>query len=253
MGVISNEMAKVLIVDDEPAVLTFLKRLFEEAGHRTAGAADGAIGLREFFSFQPDVSVVDMMMPNMDGVELCRRIREVSYSPIVVLTAMDRVDDKVRTLAAGADDYVTKPVSGRELLARVEACLRRSHWPTATAAHSAYSDAHLSVDFARREVYVGGERKELTPIEYALLSLFVRRPGEALSAEFLLTQVWGREYDTLGLVKWHVSNLRKKLENRNGRQPPISTVRGYGYRYERPAVTATPAEPRLEVVATIGE
>jgi DNA-binding response OmpR family regulator len=228
-------MAKVLIVDDEPAVLTFLKRLFEEAGHQAATAPDGAAGLREFFGFQPDVSVVDMMMPVMDGVELCRRIREVSYAPIVVLTAMDRVDDKVRTLGAGADDYVTKPVSGRELLARVEACLRRSRWPTATASNPAYSDSHLSVDFARREVYVDGERKELTPIEYSLLSLFVRRPGEALSTEFLLTQVWGREYDTLGLVKWHVSNLRKKLENRQGRQPPIATVRGYGYRYERPA------------------
>jgi DNA-binding response OmpR family regulator len=246
-------MAKVLIVDDEPAVLTFLKRLFEEAGHRTSSASDGAAGLREFFGFQPDVSVVDMMMPNMDGVELCRRIREVSYAPIVVLTAIDRVDDKVRTLAAGADDYVTKPVSGRELLARVEACLRRSKWPTATASHSSYADAHLSVDFARREVYVDGERKELTPIEYSLLSLFVRRPGEALSAEFLLTQVWGREYDTLGLVKWHVSNLRKKLENRNGRQPPISTVRGYGYRYERPTDQRTSgAASHSELEAPVG-
>jgi DNA-binding response OmpR family regulator len=235
-------MTKVLIVDDEPSVLTFLKRLFEDAGHRTAGASDGAAGLREFFSFQPDVSVVDMMMPNMDGVELCRRIREVSYSPIVVLTALDRVDDKVRTLAAGADDYVTKPVSGRELLARVEACLRRARWPTTVVPHASYSDPHLSVDFARREVYVDGERKELTPIEYALLSLFVRRPGEALSAEHLLTEVWGREYDTLGLVKWHVSNLRKKLENRQGRQPPIATVRGYGYRYERLADHSAPAE-----------
>ncbi|MSQ07055.1 MAG: response regulator transcription factor [Dehalococcoidia bacterium] len=246
-------MAKVLIVDDEPAVLTFLKRLFDEAGHRTSVAADGAIGLREFFSFQPDVAVVDMMMPSMGGEELCRRIREVSYSPIVALTAMDRVDDKVRILAAGADDYVTKPVSGRELLARVEACLRRSKWPTTTASQSAYSDSRLSVDFSRREVYVDGERKELTPIEYSLLSLFVRRTGEALSAEFLLTQVWGREYDTLGLVKWHVSNLRKKLENRNGRQPPISTVRGYGYRYERPTERPAPAAARTEVESTVAD
>jgi DNA-binding response OmpR family regulator len=226
-------MAKVLIVDDEPAVLNFLNHLFEDAGYETVGANDGMVGLREFFTSQPDVAVVDIMMPNMDGVELCRRIREVSYTPVIVLTALERVDQKVRTFAAGADDYVTKPVSGREFLSRVEACLRRSRWPTINEVSSNYVDSHLTVDFVRREVFVDGERKELTPIEYALLCMFVRRPGEALSAEYLLTNVWGREYDTLGLVKWHVSNLRKKLENADGKMPPITTVRGYGYRYER--------------------
>lgn len=226
-------MAKVLIVDDEPAVLNFLNRLFEDAGHEPVGAADGMVGLKEFFTAQPDVAVVDIMMPNMDGVELCRRIREVSYVPVVVLTALERVDQKVRTFAAGADDYVTKPVSGRELLSRVEACLRRARWPSIDEVTSNYSDSYLTVDFTRREVYVDGEHKDLTPIEYALLCMFVRRPGEALSSEYLLTNVWGREYDTLGLVKWHVSNLRKKLENKGGKMPPIVTVRGYGYRYEK--------------------
>jgi DNA-binding response OmpR family regulator len=226
-------MAKVLIVDDEPAVLNFLNRLFEDAGHEPVGASDGMVGLKEFFKAQPDVAVVDIMMPNMDGVELCRRIREVSYVPVVVLTALERVDQKVRTFAAGADDYVTKPVSGRELLSRVEACLRRARWPSIDEVTSNYSDSYLTVDYARREVYVDGERKDLTSIEYGLLCMFVRRPGEALSSEYLLTNVWGREYDTLGLVKWHVSNLRKKLENKGGKMPPIVTVRGYGYRYER--------------------
>jgi DNA-binding response OmpR family regulator len=226
-------MAKVLIVDDEPAVLNFLNRLFEDARHEPVGASDGMVGLKEFFTAQPDVAVVDIMMPNMDGVELCRRIREVSYVPVVVLTALERVDQKVRTFAAGADDYVTKPVSGRELLSRVEACLRRARWPSIDEVTSNYSDSYLTVDYARREVYVDGERKDLTSIEYGLLCMFVRRPGEALSSEYLLTNVWGREYDTLGLVKWHVSNLRKKLENKGGKMPPIVTVRGYGYRYER--------------------
>jgi DNA-binding response OmpR family regulator len=226
-------MAKVLIVDDEPAVLNFLNRLFEDARHEPVGASDGMVGLKEFFTAQPDVAVVDIMMPNMDGVELCRRISEVSYVPVVVLTALERVDQKVRTFAAGADDYVTKPVSGRELLSRVEACLRRARWPSIDEVTSNYSDSYLTVDFARREVYVYGERKDLTPIEYGLLCMFVRRPGEALSSEYLLTNVWGREYDMLGLVKWHVSNLRKKLENKGGKMPPIVTVRGYGYRYER--------------------
>ena len=226
-------MARVLTVDDEPGVLNFLTRLFEEAGHQTVGAGDGKSGLREFFTVQPDVAVVDVMMPDMDGVELCRRIREVSYVPVIALTAVDRIDQKVKIFAAGADDYVTKPVSGRELVARVDACLRRSHWPSSEEVTSNYSDSFLTVDFVRREVYVDGERKDLTPIEYSLLSTFVKKPGEALSAEFLLANVWGREYDTLGLVKWHVSNLRKKLENSQGNFPPLATVRGYGYRYER--------------------
>ncbi|HEU0021997.1 MAG TPA: response regulator transcription factor [Dehalococcoidia bacterium] len=226
-------MSKILIVDDEPAVLNFLNRLFEDAGFETVGAPDGVIGLKQFFTSQPDVAVVDIMMPNMDGMELCRRIREVSYVPVIVLTALERVDQKVRTFSAGADDYVTKPVSGRELLSRVEACLRRAHWPSTDEVTPNYTDPHLSVDFARREVYIDGDKRDLTPIEYSLLCMFVRRPGEALASEFLLTNVWGRDYDTLGLVKWHVSNLRKKLENKEGIMPPIMTVRGFGYRYER--------------------
>ena len=175
------------------------------------------------------------MMPDMDGVELCRRIREVSYIPVIALTAVDRIDQKVKTFAAGADDYVTKPVSGRELVARVNACLRRANWPSTEEATTNYSDPFLTVDFVRREVYVEGGLKELTPIEYSLLSTFVKKSGEALSAEYLLANVWGKEYDTLGLVKWHVSNLRKKLANSRGQFPPLSTIRGYGYRYERAA------------------
>jgi len=228
-------LATILTVDDEPGVLNFLTQLFEDAGHKTVAASDGKAGLREFFTTRPDVAVVDVMMPEMDGVELCRRIREVSYIPVIALTAVDRIDQKVKTFAAGADDYVTKPVSGRELVARVEACLRRAHWPSTEDVTANYTDPFLTVDFVRREVYVDGGRKELTPIEYSLLSAFVKKPGEALSAEYLLANVWGREYDTLGLVKWHVSNLRKKLENSQGQSPPLSTVRGYGYRYERSA------------------
>ncbi len=228
-------MARVLTVDDEPEVLNFLTHLFEDAGHQTVGASDGKTGLREFFASRPDVAVVDVMMPDMDGVELCQRIREVSYIPVIALTAVDRIDQKVKTFAAGADDYVTKPVGGRELIARVEACLRRAHWPSTEEVTASYSDPFLTLNFVRREVYVDGDRRDLTPIEYSLLSTFVKKTGEALSAEYLLANVWGREYDTLGLVKWHVSNLRKKLENSQGQFPPLSTIRGYGYRYERSA------------------
>ena len=189
---------------------------------------------------RPDLAIVDLMMPNMDGFELCRRIREISHIPLIVLTGLDQTGEKVQAFSAGADDYVTKPVSGRELVARVEACLRRAQWPPAADDSSVYSDPLLMVDHSRREVYVGGESRELTPIEYSLLSLLVQRPGEALSLEYLLTNVWGKEYDTFDLVKWHISNLRKKLTSgcakadNDEAASPIITVRGYGYRYQRP-------------------
>ena len=233
-------MTKLLLVDDEPSVLAFLEQLFGDAGYETVTANDGVAGLREFFVLPPDLAIVDLMMPNMDGFELCRRIREISHIPLIVLTGLEQTGEKVQAFSIGADDYVTKPVSGRELVARVEACLRRSQWPPAADDSSVYSDPLLRVDYSRREVYVGGESKELTPIEYSLLSLLVQRPGEALSLEYLLTNVWGREYDTFDLVKWHISNLRKKLtsgcaEAGNGyAASPIVTVRGYGYRYQRP-------------------
>ncbi len=231
-------MTKILLVDDEPLLVEFLERLFGDAGYHTAIASDGVTGLREFFSNHPDVAIIDLLMPYMDGFELCRRIREISHIPLLVLTGLDQVGEKVNAFNAGADDYVTKPVSGRELVARVEACLRRSQWPPATDESSIYSDPQIRVDFSRREVYVNGELKELTPIEYSLLSLFVHRPGEALSLEYLLTNAWGREYDTFDLVKWHISNLRKKLthgpsEDGKEETSPIVTVRGYGYRYKR--------------------
>jgi DNA-binding response OmpR family regulator len=232
-------MNKILLVDDDPPMLGFLESLFSDSGFKTICAIDGMMALREFFTARPDIAVIDLKMPDMDGFELCRRIREISHIPIIVLTGLEHVTEKVNAFNAGADDYVVKPVSGREILARVEACLRRAHWPPAAESSSVYTDSLLTVDFTRREVYVDGRSKDLTPIEYALLSLFVQRPGEALSLEYLLTNVWGREYDTFDLVKWHISNLRKKLkygsdQDSDEESSPIVTVRGYGYRYKKP-------------------
>ena len=233
-------MLRVVLVDDEPSMLKFLQYLFNDAGYETVIASDGINALREFFGSRPDVAIVDLLIPQMDGFELCRRVREISHIPIIVLTGLDQVGEKVNAFNAGADDYVTKPVSGRELLARVQACLRRSQWPPSEDETPVYTDSRVTIDFARREVYVDGTDLELTPIEYSLLSLFVQRPGEALSLEYLYTTVWGREYDTFDLVKWHISNLRRKIgssTNFNGKGEPslIVTVRGYGYRYRIPA------------------
>jgi two-component system KDP operon response regulator KdpE len=233
-------MPKILLVDDDPPMVSFLERLFGDSGYQTLYAFDGLTALREFFTARPDMAIIDLMMPHMDGFELCRRIREISHIPIIVLTGLEHIGEKVNAFNAGADDYLVKPVSGRELLARVEAFLRRVQWPQAPKSSSLYSDPHLTVDFTRREVFVDGEIKELTPIEYSLITLFVQRPGEALSLEYLLTNVWGREYETFDLVKWHISNLRKKLKPEadgggNEDSSFIVTVRGYGYRYRTPS------------------
>jgi len=233
-------MSKVLVVDDDTAVLGFLRQLFGDSGFEVTLATDGVAGLREFFLARPDIAVIELKMPYMDGFELCRRIREVSHIPILVLTGLDQINEKVNAFTAGADDYVTKPVSGRELVVRVQACLRRARWPTPDSLPTSYSDAYLTVDYSRREVYVNGVIRELTPIEYALLCLLVQRPGEALSVEYLLTNVWGRDYDTFDLVKWHISNLRKKLQNGGSGGAGIVTVRGFGYRYKKPAEASIP-------------
>lgn len=229
-------MSKIMLVDDDPQIVGFLERLFTDSSFQTICAFDGISGLREFFTSRPDIAVIDLLMPNMDGFELSRRIREISHIPIIVLTGLEQVAEKVNAFNAGADDYVVKPVSARELLARVEACLRRAQWTPAAESSSLYTDSHLTIDFTRREVFIDGAIKELTSIEYALLTLFVQRPGEALSLDYLLSNVWGREYETFDLVKWHISNLRKKLkpasdQSTGEESSPIITVRGYGYRY----------------------
>ena len=217
----------------------FMTALFTDAGFRIVPAADGVIALKEFYIHQPDLAIIDLMMPNMNGFELCKRIREVSHVPLIILTGLEKTEEKVQAFASGADDYVTKPVNGRELIARVQACLRRSNWPSSENTTSLYSDSVLTVDHGRREVYINGESIELTPIEYSLLWLLVSKQGEALSLEYLLTNVWGKEYDTFDLVKWHISNLRKKISVKSADQTtaksvsPIATVRGYGYRYEK--------------------
>ena len=233
-------MNKILLVDDDPPMVGFLERLFTDSGYQTICSFDGMTALREFFTARPDVAIIDLLMPHMDGFELMRRIREISHIPIIVLTGLDQVGEKVKAFNAGADDCVVKPVSGREMLARVEACLRRVQWTPNSETSSLYTDSQLTVDFTRREVFIGGDSTQLTTLEYALLTLLVQQPGKALSLEYLLTNAWGSDYDTFDLVKWHISNLRKKLKQSSDefvgrRSSPIVTVRGYGYRYERPA------------------
>lgn len=226
-----HAMATVLVVDDEPDIREMVAFLLTRAGHDVVQAANGLEGIRAFHERRADVVVLDVAMPELDGWDTLERLRDVSEVPILMLTAQAGAPDKVRGLRAGADDYLTKPFSREELVARVDGLLRRS--PPAEL-RDRYEHGSLSVDFGNRTATAGGVELQLTPLEFKLLATFVRHPNQVLSAGQLLELVWN---DPHGLsddqVKTYVSYLRKKFEAA-GATAPIETVRGFGYRY-RPA------------------
>jgi DNA-binding response OmpR family regulator len=195
-------------------------------------AADGRAGLREFFASPPDLVVLDVSMPELDGWETLSRIRDLSDCPVLMLTARDAELERVRGLGAGADDYVVKPFGRQELVARVQALLRRAGGRAEEQA--TYADGYLAIDFAQRAVRVGDREIQLTPLEFKLLAVFVRHPNQVLSRDQLLELVWG---DTYGVspdqVKLYVGYLRKKLAPDGPDAVPVETVRGFGYRYRR--------------------
>jgi len=222
---------RALVVDDDADVRGLVVELLSRAGYTVAEAPDGRAGVRELFASPPDVVLLDVNMPELDGWQALERIRDVSEVPVIMLTARAGELEKVRALKAGADDYVTKPFGRQELLARVEAVLRRSR-AGPREAHETYADEYLSVDFAQRSVSVRGREVSLTPTEFRLLTTFVGNPNQVLSRDQLLELVWN---DTSGVagdqVKLYVGYLRRKLAGEVGKTP-IETVRGFGYRYK---------------------
>jgi DNA-binding response OmpR family regulator len=230
--------ARILVVDDEADILDLLSELLGESGYDVVRASDGREAIRALFHAQPDLVLLDVAMPELDGWQTLERIRDVSDLPVLMLTARASEDDKVRGLRAGANDYVTKPFSTRELLARIEALLRAhkgSGQPTET-----YADDFLTVDFADRAVAVGGSRVPLTPLEFKLLAAFVRNANRTLSSDELLDLAWD-DPDAVkrGSVKLYVSYLRRKLSEAGSAEAPIETVRGFGYRYRGPRRAST--------------
>jgi DNA-binding response OmpR family regulator len=225
--------AEVLVVEDEEDVRRLVRVLLERAGHAVIEAANGLEALHSLQHSQPDLVVLDVAMPELDGWQTLERIRDVSDVPVLMLTARAGELDKVRGLRSGADDYVTKPFGRQELLARVEALLRRTSG--APEVRSAYEDAAVRIDYVSREVTVSERAVQLTPLEFKLLSTFVSHPNETLGRERLLELVWG---DTEGFggdqVKLYVGYLRRKL-GWDAAASPIETVRGFGYRYRPPA------------------
>lgn len=229
-----KEKDEVLIIEDEPHIQRLIATALERAGYQPLLASDGLEGLRAFFQHQPDLVILDIMLPHMDGWELCKRIREVSETPIVVLSAAGREDDKVRGLEAGADDYVLKPFSGRELVARVASVLRRARSGSLGKEEEVtYSDARLHIDFKLHEVRVQGQPLGLSPTEYRLLAFLVHNRGQVLSYDQIMERVWGDESESFGSLKQYISHLRRKLGDDAERPSMLLTVRGTGYRYNR--------------------
>jgi len=221
--------AQVLVLEDDAVVTLVIKTVLGRAGFAVEIAPDGRQGLRAFHRLHPDVVLLDVGLPEMDGWQVLTRIREVSNVPVLMLTGHDLESEKVRGLRAGADDYLTKPFGNGELLARVQALLRRSR-PAAGEAN-VYDDGQVEIDYDARLVRVDGHLVTLTPIEFRLLLTLVRSRGRVLSPNQLLEQAWN---DPLGIgpdrVKFAILRLRRKL-GWSGVVSPIEAVRGFGYRY----------------------
>ena len=223
-------MSRILVVDDEADIRELVRELLERAGHDVVEAPNGGEAVKRLYEQHPDLVILDVSMPVLDGWETLKRIREVSQVPVLMLTARAQELDKVRGLRSGADDYITKPFGRQELLARVSANLRRA--PSGQDAPETYSDDFLTIDFPQRSVRAAGNDVALTPLEFRLLTAFVRNPNQVLSHEQLLDLVWGDERGSeRDQVKLYVGYLRRKLGATAEEDSPIETVRGFGYRY----------------------
>jgi DNA-binding response OmpR family regulator len=224
--------AKILVVDDDEVTCELVRGVLERAGYDVREAADGRAGLRELYAAPPDLVILDVEMPELDGWATLERIRDLSDVPVLMLTARETELERVRGLKGGADDYVIKPFGHQELAARVQALLRRAG--DRDGEPETYADARLEIDFARRAVRCREREVRLTPLEFRLLATFVRNPNQVLSRDQLLELVWG---DSLGVspeqVKLYVGYLRHKLDPEAPDRTPIETVRGFGYMYRR--------------------
>jgi two-component system KDP operon response regulator KdpE len=223
-----NAAARVLVCDDDPQILRALRVVLRDAGYDVVPVETGEEALDRIAVRPPQAAIIDLMLPGIDGVEVCRRLREWSDMPVIVLSAVDEEADKVRALRMGADDYVTKPFSPDELVARLEAALRRA----GTAADEPLLEVDgLVLDLAAHRVLLDGAEVRLTPIEFSLLRLLMRNRGRLLTHRALLTEVWGPEYaDATSVLRTHIANLRGKIEGPDRQRRFIRTDSGIGYR-----------------------
>lgn len=230
----SNETELILVVDDEPGIVRALSAALRARDHRVAIATTGAEALTEAATRHPSVIILDLGLPDIDGIEVCRHLRQWTDTPIIVLTAEGAESRKVEALDEGADDYVTKPFSTPELLARVRVALRHRRQPDATAVGATLSVGDIAVDLARHRALVRGVDVELTPKEFAFLAALARHPGRVLTHRMLLREVWGPEYATeTQYLRVYASQLRKKIAD-DPASPYLVTEPGVGYRLVDP-------------------
>jgi len=237
----------ILVVDDEPRMIRFIRMNLELEGYQVIEAKNGIQALEQVRQHLPDLVIMDVMMPEMDGFETLRMLREISTVPVILLTVKSDEEDRIRGLELGADDYITKPFSPRELNSRVNAVLRRAEWPAPPPRTILKIDERLSVDFNRHQVIVDGERIDLRPTEYRLLNHLIQNAGWVVPHDTLLAKVWGYEYrDETHYLRLYINYLRKKIEEDPSNPKYILTERGVGYRF-------MDFKNRADVEATAGE
>lgn len=220
---------KILLVDDDKGIIDLISQYLSKEGYEVFTADDGPSGLKTFESFQPDLIVLDIMLPGFDGLELLSKIRQRSEAYVIMLTAKTEETDKIVGLTVGADDYMVKPFSPRELVARIKAAFRRIDSPKVGIDATIFNFRNIKIDTGSRKVWIDGSEVDLTTIEFDILKTFAEYRGMVLTREQLLKNVWGYDYfEDLKVVDVHIGNLRKKLGNNHG----IETVRGVGYRFE---------------------
>lgn len=223
---------KILVVDDEERMVRFIRLNLEHDGFQVVEAFRGTTAIQRLRDNLPDLILLDVMMPDLDGFEVLKIIREVSSVPVIMLTAKGEEDDRVRGLELGADDYITKPFSPRELVSRVKAVLRRSEQVGGAPRGLIEVDDRLKIDFDRREVWVEGQLVKLRPTEYRLLHHLVINAGWVITHDQLLARVWGYEYrDEPHYVRLYINYLRQKLEKDPSNPKYLLTERGVGYRF----------------------
>ena len=223
---------RILVVDDEPRMIRFIQMNLELEGYQVSQASNGFEALNKLRDDLPDLVILDVMMPDMDGFETLRLLREVSAVPVIMLTVKADEEDKVRGLELGADDYVTKPFSPKELSSRVKAVLRRTEMPAPAEKTAIKIDDYLQIDFDRRVVIAGGKEIKLRPTEYRLLYHLVSNAGRILTHEQLLSKAWGYEYrEESHYLRLYITYLRQKIEPDPANPRYIFTERGVGYRF----------------------
>jgi two-component system KDP operon response regulator KdpE len=221
---------RILIIEDDPDVTEVVQLSLRKAGYETCAAPDGQAGLRAFYAERPDLVVLDITLPKLDGWELCRRLRELAEVPIIILTGHSQLEQRIRGLDLGADDYLTKPFAPAELAARVRGVLRR-HRTTPPVQDERYADRVLTVDFGQRRTTVHGREVTLSAKEFGVLAYLVKNAGRLLTSDQILDRVWGMEYYSQDTVKQYISYVRRKIEEDPQHPQLITTVRGMGYRY----------------------